>query len=80
MNNSTLVEAYFDPKHSHHTRSLDRLNNQAVETGFASLNTIATMLSNMREPLSPEQCEAIGQHIKEVGMLTFLAYEKAVKH
>jgi hypothetical protein len=73
MNNSTLVEAYFDNTQS-------RLNNQAVETGFASIDTLATMLSNMREPLSPQLCEAIGQHIKEVSMLTFLAYEKAVKH
>ncbi len=73
MNNSTLVEAYFDQPNNKNLNSL-------ITAGFSSIDTLATMLSNMREPLSPQLCEAIGQHIKEVSMLTFLAYEKAVKH
>lgn len=73
MNNSTLVEAYFDHPNNKNLNSL-------ITAGFSSIDTLATMLSNMREPLSPQQCEAIGQHIKETSMLTFLAYEKAVKH
>lgn len=72
MYNSTIVESYFDQpkKHLH----------AAVELGYTALNTIADLLANQAKPLEPTQCEAIGQLIKEVNMLAFLAYEKTVKH
>lgn len=73
MNNSTLVEAYFDQPNNKNLNSL-------LTTGFTCLNTIADLLANQHAPLEPRQCEAVGQLLKEVNMLTFLAYEKAVKH
>lgn len=75
MNNTTLVEAYFDTRNHSNT-----LKNSAVECGFASLDTIASLLANQREALPPEQCEAVGQLLKEVSMMTFMAYERAAKH
>ena len=73
MNNSTLVESYFDNPSNKKLHSL-------LETGFHSLNTIADLLANQAKPLEPTQCEAVGQLLKEVNMMTFLAYEKTVKH
>lgn len=73
MHNSTSVENYFDHPTAKKIHTL-------LETGFTCLNTIADLLANQREPLEPRQCEAVGQLLKEVNMLTFLAYEKAVKH
>jgi hypothetical protein len=72
MYNSTIVESCFDHPKKH--------LQAAVELGFHSLNTIADLLANQAKPLEPTQCEAVGQLIKEMNMLTFLAYEKTVKH
>lgn len=73
MNNSTIVEDYFDHPTSKKIHAL-------LETGFTCLNTIADLIANQREPLESQQCEAVGQLLKEVNMLTFLAYERTVKH
>lgn len=73
MNNSTIVESYFDNPSAKKLHSL-------LETGFASINTIADLIANQARPLEPEQCEAVGHLIKEINMLVFVAYEKTIKH
>ena len=75
MNNSTLVENYFD-----RTPRNDTLKNSAVEVGFTALDTLAHLISNQANPLQPEECQAVGQLIREVSMMTFLAYEKTRNH
>lgn len=76
MNNSTLVESYFDSL----KQSTTGYKGTVLETGFTALNTIADLLANQAKPLDPDQCQAVSQLLKEVNMLTFLAYEQTLKH